>query len=155
MSRALSATANASLAAQQTGEVWLVLLTIAGSGFTTIRVANNTEDVVSRGNTFIGFPFEIELPGQDPESPSSARLRIDNIDKRVIEAIRTIQTPPTVTIEVILASAPDTVEIAFTDLSLRGAQYDVNSVRAELVYETIFTEPVTCNITPNRLPGLF
>lgn len=155
MPRSLSAAAVASLNAPQTGEVWLVLLTIANAGMTTIRVVNNTEDIVSRGNTYQAFPFELELPGEDPDSPSSARLRIDNVDKRIVEAVRSISTPPEVTIEVILASQPDTVEIAYSSLTMRSVEYDVNSVRGELVFESIYSEPVTLTITPNRFPGLF
>lgn len=155
MARTLSAAALASMHAQETGEVWLVLLTITNPGITTIRVVNNTENIVSRGNTFIGFPFEIELPGQDPDSPSSARLRIDNVDKQIVEAVRSISTPPLVTIEVVLASQPDTVEIAYSNLTMRSVEYDVDSVRGELTFESIFSEPVTLTMTPNRFPGLF
>lgn len=155
MPRALSAAAIASLNAQQSGEVWLVLLTISNPGITTIRVVNNTEDIVSRGNTYQAFPFEIELPGQDPDTPASARLRIDNVDKRIVEAVRSITTPPQITIEVVLASQPDTVEIGYSNLTLRSVEYDVNSVRGELTFESIFSEPVTLTITPNRFPGLF
>jgi len=153
--RTLSNTALAAMNAQQSGEVWLVLLTISNPGIETIRVVNNNEAIVSRGNTYLAFPFEIELPGQDPDSPSSARLRIDNIDKRIVEAVRSISTPPIITIEVVLASQPDTVEIGYTDLTLRAVEYDVNSVRGELTFESIFSEPVTLTITPNRFPGMF
>lgn len=155
MPRTLSNTALASLNAAETGEVWLVLLTITNPGITTIRVVNNTEDITSRGNVYQAFPFEIELPGQDPDSPASARLRIDNVDKRIVEAVRSISTPPNITIEVILASQPDTVEIAYADLTLRSVEYDADSVRGELTFESIFSEPVTLSVTPNRFPGLF
>ena len=131
MPRSLSAAAVSSLNTPQTGEVWLVLLTISNASMTTIRVVNNTEDIVSRGNTYQAFPFEMELPGEDPDSPSSARLRIDNVDKRIVEAVRSISTPPEVTIEVILASQPDTVEISYANLTLRSVEYDVDSVRGE------------------------
>lgn len=153
--RSLSPAAVAAMNAPESGEVWLVLLTISNPGMTTIRVVSNNEDITSRGNTYLAFPFEIELPGQDPDSPSSARLRIDNVDKRIVEAVRSITTPPNVTIEVVLASQPDTVEIAYTDLTLRSVEYDADSVRGELTFESIFSEPVTLTITPNRFPGLF
>lgn len=153
--RTLSNAAIAAMNAPQSGEVWLVLLTISNPSIETIRVVNNNEDIVSRGNTYLAFPFEIELPGQDPDSPSSARLRIDNVDKRIVEAVRSISTPPIITIEVVLASQPDTVEIGYTDLTLRAVEYDVNSVRGELTFESIFSEPVTLTMTPNRFPGLF
>lgn len=155
MPRTLSQAALASIHAQETDEVWLVLLTISGTGMTTIRVVNNTEDVYSRGDTFLAFPFEIQLPGEDADMPPAARLRIDNVDKRIVEAVRSINTPPNVTIEVVLASQPNTVEIAFTNMTMRSVEYDADSVRGDLVFETIFSEPVTYSVTPNRFPGLF
>lgn len=156
MSRSLSTRAIASANAQTTDEVWLVLLTISHSTLATpIRVVNNNEDVVSRGNTYQWFPFDIELPGEDVDSPSRARLRIDNVDRTIVNTIRSITTPPTVTLEVILASAPDVVEVSFTGLSLREVDYDAQSVSGELVFESIFTEPVTLTMTPARFPGLF
>jgi hypothetical protein len=156
MARSLSSTAIASANAQQTDEVWLVLLTIAHPSLATpIRVVNNNESIVSRGQTYQWFPFEIELPGEDVDSPSRARLRIDNVDRTIVNTIRSISTPPTVTLEVVLASAPNVVEVSFSGLSLREVDYDAMSVTGELVFESIFTEPVTLTMTPARFPGLF
>jgi hypothetical protein len=58
----------------------------------TIRVVNNVEDVVSGGGTYVGLPFSIELPGEG-ELPGEAGIAIDNVDRRTVEAMRTIQTP--------------------------------------------------------------
>lgn len=156
MPRTLSNAALASINAQSTSEVWLVLLTLSHATLPTpIRLVNNNEDVVSRGNTFIAFPFEIELPGEDPDQPPKAMLRIDNVDRRIVQTIRSITAPPTITLEVILASAPNTVEVSFTNMTLRNAQYDVSTVSGELTFDSIYTEPVTLTMTPNRFPGMF
>ncbi|NDC57532.1 MAG: DUF1833 domain-containing protein, partial [Alphaproteobacteria bacterium] len=78
--RSLSATAVASLTAETTDEVWLPLVTISHADLSSpIRVVANNENITSRGNTFIGYPFEIELPSQNDQSPGEARLRIDNV----------------------------------------------------------------------------
>jgi len=75
MPRTLSNAALASMNAQATGEVWLVLLTLSHPTLATpIRLVNNNEDVVSRGSTFLAFPFEVELPGEDPDQPPKAML---------------------------------------------------------------------------------
>ncbi len=156
MPRTLSNAALASMNAQQTGDVWLVLLTLSHATMPTpIRLVNNNEDVASRGNTYIAFPFEVELPGEDPDQPPKAMLRIDNVDRRVVQTIRSIVAPPTVTLEVILASAPDNVEVSFTNMTLRNAQYDASTVSGELTFDSIYTEPVTLTMTPNRFPGMF
>jgi len=156
MPRTLSNAALASMNAQATGEVWLVLLTLSHPTLATpIRLVNNNEDVVSRGSTFLAFPFEVELPGEDPDQPPKAMLRIDNVDRRVVQTIRSITAPPTVTLEVILASAPNTVEVSFTNMTLRNAQYDTSTVSGELTFDSIYTEPVTLTMTPSRFPGMF
>lgn len=156
MPRTLSATAVASLNAQETGEVWLVLLTISHPDLPTpIRVVNNNEDITSRGNVYQAFPFEIVLPGEDPDSPPRASIRIDNVDRSVIGLIRSISSAPSVTIEVILASQPNTVEIAYSSLALRNVRYDPSTIEGELFFEPLFNEPITATMTPSRFPGLF
>jgi hypothetical protein len=156
MARTLSSTAIASQNAQETGEVWLVLLTISHADLATpIRVVNNNEDIVSRGLTFQAFPFEIVLPNEDPDQPPKAYLRIDNVDRSVIAAVRGISSTPSVTIEVILASAPNNVEIGYSGFSLRNVTFDVAQIEAELLFESIFGEPITASMTPSRFPGMF
>jgi hypothetical protein len=82
-------------------------------------------------------------------------LRIDNVDRRVVQTIRSITAPPTVTLEVILASAPNNVEVSFTNMTLRNAQYDSSTVSGELTFDAIYTEPATLTMTPSRFPGMF
>lgn len=142
--------------AAQTGEVYLVLLTISHPNLAqSIRVVNNNENVTSRGQEFIAFPFEIELPGEDSDQPPMARLRIDNVDRMIVSSIRDIATPPNVTIEVVLASQPNQIEISFEALIMRNVSYDAASVTGELVFEQIVVEPVALNMTPAKFPGIF
>lgn len=156
MSRTLSSTALASANAQETDEVWLVLLTIDHDDLEApLRVVNNNANVTSNGQEFIAFPFEIELPGEDPDQPATARLKIDNVDRRVVQALRSIASAPTVTIQVILASAPNTVEFSFEGMTLRNAIYDANAITAELTFEQILTEPIAVTMNPQRFPGMF
>lgn len=154
--RNLSPVAVASMMAQETGEVWLVLLTIEhGALSEPIRVVNNLEDIASNGNNFIGCPFEIELPGQDTQRASAARLRIDNVDREIVNSVRAITTPAEVTIQIILASQPDTIEVQYDGLVLRNVQWDGAFVTGDLVAEDIFSEPICTMMTPSAFPGLF
>jgi hypothetical protein len=156
MARTLSQTAIRSQNAQQTDEVWLVLLTIEHNNMPeAIRVVNNTEDIVSRGLTYTAFPFDFELPNEDADNPATVRLRIDNVDRRVVQAVRSITSPPMVTIDVVLASSPNTVEMTLTGMTMREISYDATSVSGQLQFETIYSEPVTYTMTPSRFPGLF
>lgn len=154
--RTLSPAALASAHARETEEVWLVLLTISHSALPTpLRFVNNFTSLTSRSNIFVAFPFEIEFPEQDADSAGEARITIDNIDRQIVETIRQISSPPSVTLEVVLASSPDTVEAQFTGLVLRNVEYDAHRVRGTLRFEDITTEPVSVQMTPARFPGMF
>ncbi|CAB4130462.1 Domain of unknown function DUF1833 [uncultured Caudovirales phage] len=156
MSRAFSSNATASLHSQETGEVWLVLLTLSHADLgTPIRVVNNNEDITSRGNLFQSFPFDIVLPGQDADSPAKAVLRFDNVDRTAITAIRSLTSAPSIALEIVLASSPDTVELSFPGLTLRNVNYDASQIEGELYFEALYTEPITLTMTPSRFPGLF
>jgi hypothetical protein len=151
----LSSAATASIHAEDTDEVWLVLLTINHADLDApIRVVNNTEDIVSGGVTYIALPFELELPDQG-ERPGEARIRVDNVNRAIVEAVRTIQSPPSVEFKIVLASQPDTIEYQHSGLTMRDVTYDLASVQGYLRYEDLSTEPVADIITPSRFPGLF
>lgn len=154
--RTLSPVALASAHAQETGEAWIVLMTVEHEAIETpIRVCTNNENVISNGETFLPLPFEIELPGEDPEQPARARVRIDNIDRIIVDTLRAISSPPTVTLQVVLASQPDVLEAEFSGLKLRDADYDAGTVSGTLEFEFILAEPVATSMTPGVLPGLF
>lgn len=156
MSRTLSESAVTSLMAAETDKVWLVLCTISHPDLTDdIRVVANTENITSRGLLFIGCPFELELPGETQDGPGEATLRIDNIDRVIVKTIRTIQSLPLVTLEIVLADQPDTVEFQLQNMTLRDASYDAGVVSGRLRFEDIVLEPIAEVITPARFPGLF
>lgn len=154
--RTISARAIESAFAQETDEVWLTLLTIEHKSLPEpLRFVNNWESITSRGELYIAFPFEIELPEQDPESSGEARIRFDNIDRQIVQTVRSISDPPEITLEIILASQPSTIEASFSGLTLRNVEYDVNTVSGILRFEEIMAEPVSVQMTPQRFPGLF
>lgn len=156
MPRTFSTAATTSINAQSTDEVWLTLVTITSSEVPApLRFVSNNQSVTSRGNVFIAFPFDLDFPGQDEESPGEARLMIDNIDRSIVNFVRSISIPPKVSIEVVLASSPDTVEASFSNMTLRNVTYDAKTVSGLLKFEDIVIEPVTYAMTPERFPGQF
>ncbi|NAZ37142.1 DUF1833 family protein [Rubellimicrobium sp. CFH 75288] len=155
MSRSLSPTASASLYAAGTDQVWLCLLTIEHPDLPApLRFVNNPVSVQSRGMTFVAYPFEIEFPGQGEDGPTEARVAIDNADRSVLLALRELEGPLSVTVEVVLASSLDTVEVSIPGLSLREVDWDEKRVRGALRVEDLLSEPLSLQMTPARLPGL-
>jgi hypothetical protein len=157
--RTLSAAALQSAMAENTDEVWLVLLTIKHPNILDnsgeLYFVNNVENIVAGTKTYIAFPFQIDLPGEDQDQPTAGRLRIDNVDRQIVATLRDLGTPPTVDFEVVLASSPTVAEVGFYDMTLRNVTYDSLYVEGTLTFESIYVEPITLEMTPSRFPGLF
>lgn len=143
--------------AQQTDQVFLVLLVINHSSLAApIRVVNNYENVTHNGNTFVGFPFDLELPGDFEDALPSVKLTICNVDRQIVYAIRTLTGPPTITIKVVLASAPEDVQAGPFVMTLRECNYNSLTVSGTIMPEDMLNEAYPGDsFTPANAPGLF
>lgn len=143
--------------AQETADVWLVLLTIDHPDLSApIRVVNNKTDITSGGDLFVGFPFDIELPSDAEEEPPQAKLTIDNVSREIGQALRIITSPATVLMELILASDPDTIEVSWPGFILDNTKWDALSVSGRLSTENFTAEPYPAGtFSPAGFPGLF
>jgi len=157
VSRDITVTAKQAIYSQETSEVFLVLLTIDHADLAApIRVVNNTKNIVSNGNTFIGFPFFADMPQERDDRLARVTLTIDNVDRQIVTAVRSITSPPSATMEVVLASDPDTVEAGPFSFTLRDVRYDSLVVEGELSFEDVLNEPYPGDsFTPATHPGLF
>lgn len=155
MSRSLSTTAKQAIFSQETTEVFLMLVTLEHADITTVRVVNNWENITSNSNTFVGYPFEFRIPSEDGESLSTVDLVITNVDKLLVDEVRSISTPIDVTLQIVLASDPDTVEASFS-MKMRQVEYDANLLKGTCNFEDLLNEPYPAGIySPIDYPGLF
>lgn len=169
MSRNVSDRFREAAFAPETGEVIVVLLTISHGGLSapirissdpTQRLDETTEDVIygtiSRGNEYIFFPFDINLPTDEAEAAPQATITVDNIRQEITEAIRSISTPPAVTIDIVLAETPDTIEASFPEFDMVNVTYDSLTVTGVLTLDSLATEPYPADrFNPAYFPGLF
>jgi hypothetical protein len=157
MSRPLSLAARHALTASETDEVFLILLTIASAEMAVpIRVVNDRANLVSRGATFIAFPFDLVLPTDDGETLSQVQLRIDNVDREIVAAIRQLTTPPDVTLEVVRAAEPDVIEAGPFAMQLVAADYTALVVTGTLAFEDVLNARFPGDdFAPASHPGLF
>jgi hypothetical protein len=156
MSRNVTSTFRSAAFAQETNQVYLVLLAISHASITTIYVVNNYANIVSNGNTYIGFPFDIELPQDFEEALPSVSLTICNVDRQIVQAVRTLQGAPTITISVVLASSPNTVEAGPYTMTLREVSYDAMAVSGTIMPEDMLNEAYPGDyFTPSNFPGIF
>jgi hypothetical protein len=146
------------LFASQTGEAFIVLLTLSHPTLANpIRVCSDGQALISNGNTYVAFPFRISLPAEAEGAPPTTELEIDNVDRSIVKAVREATGEPIqISMSVVLASSPNTIEAGPFDFTLRNVEYDASVVRGQLQYEDILNEPYPGDtMTPSRFPGLF
>jgi len=98
-----------------------MLVTLSHDSFAQdIRLVNNTQNITSRGNVFQAFPMSIRLPVDDGETARSFTIEFDNVSLFLIEEIRQVTTQISVSIEMILASLPDDVQMAQADVVIQN-----------------------------------
>jgi hypothetical protein len=157
MPRALSIAARQAIFGPQTSEVFLPLITIAHAALSpSLHFVSNTQDVTSRGNLYRGWPFQITLPGEFEDQQPVVQIQIDNVDRLIMEGVRALTSAPTITLEVILASSPDTVEAGPFVFTLKAADYTALYITGTLAFEDVLNEPWPRFLfTPTVAPGLF
>lgn len=157
MPRNVSLAAIQGALAQQTSEVYLVLLEIDHANLgTPLRFVNNSENVTSNSNLYTAFPFAVVLPDDQESREPRAEIRIDNISREIIDEVRSLSTYPTMTLSVILASSPNTIEWGPLEFITQGANYDANTITFSLVYSVFAEEPFPYRVFDTiNFPGMF
>ena len=156
MTELTSAQAVVQATAQHADDPFLVLLTISHATLADpIRIARNRQAVVSNGNTFLAYPFEISLP-TDVDDSAQARITVANITRRIGQALERLVEPPDVLIELVLASTPDTIERSWDQFSLTDVTWDAMVMTATVQQLAYWDEPwPRKRVTPRGFPGLF
>lgn len=169
MSRAFSSSALRALYAEEAGDYPILLITISDPSLTTPvrvssdptqRVEETDQDIiygtVSRGETYFFLPFNIKLPTDEADSAPKASLSIDNVSRELIPVIRSLTNPPEVTLELVMASDPDTVEAEFPQFILSSISYDSLTISGDLTVDMLVSEPFPAGkFNPSQFPGLF
>lgn len=157
MPRVLSNRALGAVMAQHTNEAFILLLTLTYPATGEVfRAALNTENIVSNGNVYTATYFDITLPTTGNQAPQGAQITIDNVDERFIGLLRNITTPLQVTLQVVLASTPDAVEMELTDLVLREADWDESTITGTLASEDPLNQAFPAHFyDPRSFQGIF
>ena len=155
MSRNLSTVARAAINARQTAEVFLVLLTL-DDGIEIKRVVKNTEDITSRGNVYMRSDFGITFPLEDGEQLPQIQLDIMNVSREIGIWLEETTVPIAVTVEVVLASQPDVVEISYDGMTLTDTKADLLNVTGTINFDSLYNEPFPAgSFLPQDFNGLF
>jgi len=157
MPNALSPELLAQLFSQESNDPFLMLLTLNHPDWpSTYYFVNNGAQIISRGLTFLPFPMTIVLPTDDGESSRSVKIEFDNVSLDLIDILRSVTSPMTVKLEMILASLPDIVQMELTELQIQNVNYNSKKVSAILIIDSFLnTELSSERYTPSAYPGLF
>jgi len=166
MSSDLSSNAKEALNAQETDEVFIVLLELSHPDFDetiylssdpTTTLLDGDYGTVSNGTDYLFFPFEISLPPQDETFLGKTVLRIDNVTRDIIREVIQIQGEPiTVTVKIVLGSDPDSIEIEMPSLRMTNVSANATEMQADLYPRVIQDEQWPYdNFSRSDFPGLF
>lgn len=156
LSNALSPELIAQLFAQESDDPFLTLVTLTHESFDSIRLVNNTVDILSRGQTYQAFPMKIRFPVDDGETMRDFAIDFDNVSLTLVEMIRSVTTSIGVKIELILASLPDVPQISQEDLKIVSLSYNSQRISATIVLDNFLnTEMTSETYGPRNFPGLF
>ena len=155
--RLLSPQARTAMLALTTPEAFLVLVTIRHAPTDEVfRVVANTAPIVSRGETFLPYAFRFALPTESGEEIGQASFEIDNVDLLLIDMLRRASVPAEFMIEIVLASAPDQVELSVSDLLLREVEWNAQTISGKLMHDDILNQRFPRDVfDPLQYPGLF
>lgn len=158
MSRTVSPEATRALFAQHTDQAFWALLQFSHADWVEpFRFVNDRADHDDAGgNTWQGFPFEITLPDDRDDELGVAQLVIDNVDRQIVQTIRSIQSPATVQVWVVRSGDIDDVVAGPYEFSLNKASWNALTVSADLEHEPILNMMYPQHaFTPITVPGLF
>lgn len=146
----------------------IILMTLTTANGMTIRLADNytqrineTADdvvygVISRGNDFTFLPLEITLPSEEQAAAPRASVVIHDVTRYLLPVIRGISGAMPCALEVVLFSAPDSVEASFPGLLMSGINYNKDVITADLGVAGLSVEPFPAHtFTPSYFRGLF
>lgn len=156
MARDLSTPATEGIFAQQTGQMFLLLVVVNHAEMSAIRLVQDEEDVVSNGETYTAFAFMINLPDATQARIAKVKLVIDNTDGRFTSVFRSIRKPFDVTVSVVLRSSPDTIEAGPFDFVMRNISRDAQVIQGECTFEPIGDDAFPKTMMESQtFPGLF
>ena len=140
------------------GETPLILLEITHADLAVpVRVVNDTQDIVSGGETFVAFSFDITLPADIDKQLPRATLTLDNVGRELTQWLdaslggrgsqcRVMQ---------IMRDTPDVLEFDSTYDMLNVSQ-SITQVSCSLGYDDTLNLPgLAMFYRPENTPGLY
>ncbi len=108
----------------------------------------------SRGNDYDFVLMLAIVPDDRKATPPRVALMFENVGFDVVAVAQSFVSPATASIELVLASAPDTVIQAFRGFRIVRCSFDDVTATFDLSREPFLSEPFGARQTKNFFPGL-
>jgi hypothetical protein len=166
MPRTVPLTLRNSLFAQQTSDVAVVLIEATHSLLDSpIRVSSDPTEVLSNepryygtvhdGNNYMFVWMSVMVPGEEEDSSPSTQIVLEDVEHQVGDLLRSFQTPATITLTLVSASAPDFIIQQWVDLKTVQAQGNAERCTLEISREPFTSEPSPAGRFSKRFfPGM-
>ena len=141
-----------------TGEVPVALLTIEHAGLAApIRLADNDEPIMRGGIVYEAAPMRLSLPRDGLTGAVTGSARIPDPGRAYGNALRALSSPPTLRIEIVLASTPEAVEERYERLEIRNSDAAAGGVLAiAFGHDDLRREPFPAHtVGPESFPGAY
>lgn len=135
MARTTSDAMREQLYQPQTNACYITLLDFFSDELTnSIYLCSNNEPITHNSQEYTPYQFNFNLPDEDESQALNTQITIENIDRRLTIALRSVRNPISVRARIIEASNPNTVEVGPFDFTLRGVQYTASTITGSLEY---------------------
>lgn len=120
-----------------------------------IRATNNGKDITSNGNLFMAAGWRMQLPDEGEESDDEWQVAIDNVSTDIVTSIKASNVPPVITLQIVMASAPNAVEVLVENYALQDVDGDGAEIRGRMTLPMLreFDCP-SKGFIPSLFPGL-
>jgi hypothetical protein len=122
---------------------------------------DNREDLVSNGQTYLAYPFQIAFPDQQQDQPPQSKVVISAVtdpndeDTDIVAILRGLPSPPTIGLSCVLKSQPDVIENEAPDMIVTQCDYDLLQITGDLAYERVLQEPFPADsYSPAHYPAV-
>ena len=136
----------------------LLLLELSAPTFVEVlRIVNDTDDWVSQGKSYMGFPFGFKLPDDVGGQAPRAQLVLDNVGRSITEDLERLQPGELVTARLMITDRADANVIeASYDLPMTQVVVNTSTASAQLGVDFLTRQQaVTLRANPYTLPGIF
>jgi len=145
----------ADLLDESSGEAYIALATLIVDDGEPVYLAENNEDIISRGNIYRAAYFNLRAPKRNGDELPAANITLSNVDRSLVEAIRTSEKIEIIR-ELVAESRPDVVEDGPYNFTLNEVQYDEAVINGTLGFENILDEKFPeLTYNPADTPAVF